>query len=91
MLWSQFSAILNNCRQKNCRFSQKPLLGSIFFKFSFVLSQKRQILKSFLAKIFLKHRSKIGRIFAYRAQPYLDKLARSSIETYFTPCANELA
>jgi hypothetical protein len=48
MLWSQFSAIFDNFRRKNWRFSQKPMLWSIFSKFSFVLSQKRQ----FFAKIF---------------------------------------
>jgi hypothetical protein len=30
MLWSQFSAILDNFRRKNLRFSQKPLLWSKF-------------------------------------------------------------
>jgi hypothetical protein len=28
MLWSQFSAIFDNFRRKNCRFSQKPMLWS---------------------------------------------------------------
>jgi hypothetical protein len=30
MLWSQFSAIFENFRQKNWRFSQKPMLWSQF-------------------------------------------------------------
>jgi hypothetical protein len=40
MLWLQFSAIFAHFRQKNWRFSQKPMLWSIFSKFSFVSSQK---------------------------------------------------
>jgi hypothetical protein len=32
MLWSQFSAIFDNFRRKNWRFSQKPMLWSIFKK-----------------------------------------------------------
>jgi hypothetical protein len=56
MLWSQFSAIFDNFRRKNWRFSQKPMLWSIFSKFSFVLSQKRQFFcKNFRRKYFKNH------------------------------------
>jgi hypothetical protein len=55
MLWSQFSAIFANFRRKNWRFSQKAMLWSIFSKFSFVLSQKRQYFRRFFWRKYFKN------------------------------------
>jgi hypothetical protein len=56
MLWSQFSAIFDNFRRKNWRFSQKPLLWSKFCIINFVSSQKRQFFCwNFRRKYFKNH------------------------------------
>jgi hypothetical protein len=56
MLWSQFSAIFDNFRQKNGVFLKNQCYDQNFAKFSFILSQKRQFfslgskIKNFLDK-----------------------------------------
>jgi hypothetical protein len=67
MLWSQFSAIFDTFRQKNWRFSQKPMLWSIFLKNSFVLSQKRQYFRWIFRRKYFKNHN-IGPWFTRTAQ-----------------------
>jgi hypothetical protein len=55
MLCSQFSAIFDNFRRKNWRFSQKPMLWSNFCIFSFILSQKCQFFRWIFRRKYLKN------------------------------------
>jgi hypothetical protein len=55
MLWSQFSAIFPNFRQKIGVFLKYQCYDQLFSKFSFVLSQKRQFCKNFRRKYFKNH------------------------------------
>jgi hypothetical protein len=48
ILLSHFSAIFDNFRQKNCRFSQKNnVMVNFFEKFSFVMSQNANFFRRF--------------------------------------------
>jgi hypothetical protein len=55
MLWSQFSAIFDNFRQKIGVFLKKQCYGKIFAQFSFALSQKRQFFAEFFGENILKN------------------------------------
>jgi hypothetical protein len=51
MLWSQFSAIFDNFRRKNWRFSQKPMLWLKFLqKLAVVWAKNANIFAKFFAK-----------------------------------------
>jgi hypothetical protein len=55
-IWSQFSAIFDNFRQNNWRFSQKPMLCSQFLqKLAVVWAKNANFSLNFSAKIFKNH------------------------------------
>jgi hypothetical protein len=56
ILWSQFSAIFDNFRRKNWRFSQKPMLWSKFCIIYLCFESKRPIFcRKFRRKYFKNH------------------------------------
>jgi hypothetical protein len=64
MLLSQFFVIFDNFRRKNWRFSQKPMLWSIFL-ICFVFSQKRQFFRRIFRRKYFKNYNIDPRCSAY--------------------------
>jgi hypothetical protein len=55
MVWSRFSAIFDNFRQKIFAFLKNQCYDSIFARFSFAMSQKRQLFCRFFRRKYLKN------------------------------------